>query len=212
MSVVTRRSILTASIASCGVAWAGSAADGNGASSLRIRVNVLLDQAANDAQGLNERQRGRFTELQNVSAREYSTSGITFDLMYTPGAFVRTQGYSEIPDRFLRLDAINLFVTESLAYDVDRERTGGVSIGPRPRFGTTPADPFFKTFLGMREAKLTTLPHEYAHHLMLDTAKSPTAHGNLWADLRNDYYLWRQRRGVAIPEFRGCLGAPWAVR
>ena len=52
--------------------------------------------------------------------------------------------------------------------------------------------------------------HEYAHHFTLDTAGKSTVKGNFWADLRNDYWLWRQRRGTAIAEFRACAGAEWA--
>lgn len=211
MGVVTRRTLLSAGIAACPGACAAQSSASKNPRAIRVRVNVLLDQGVNEAKGLSESQRARFLELQTVAAGEYSTSGILFDVTYTPGAFVRTQSDTQIPERFLKLDAINLFVTASLGA-IDRERTGGLSIGPRPRYGTTPADPFYKTFVGLREAKLTTLPHEYAHHLMLDTAKSATLHGNVWSDLRNDYYLWRQRQGVAIPEFRGCVGAPWAVR
>ena len=83
-------------------------------------------------------------------------------------------------------------------------------MGPHPRVGKLPADPFYKTFLGLQQAHETTLAHEYAHHFTLDTRRNPTAAKNLWADLRNDYWLWRQRHGVAIPEFRACGGLEWA--
>jgi hypothetical protein len=32
---------------------------------------------------------------------------------------------------------------------------------------------------------------------------------NSWADLRNDYWLWRQRHGVPVPQFRACAGSEW---
>ena len=69
---------------------------------------------------------------------------------------------------------------------------------------------FYKTYLGLREAGPNTLLHEYAHHFCLDTKTSRDAVGNFWADMRNDYWLWRQRHGAIIPEFRACAGAEWA--
>jgi hypothetical protein len=101
-------------------------------------------------------------------------------------------------------------VTDALGYDIDRDRTGGCSMGPRPPNRRSGGDPFYKTFLGLRDAHTTTLPHEYAHHFTLDTQRRPTAAGNLWADLRNDYWLWLQRRGMRIMEFRACANAEWA--
>jgi hypothetical protein len=105
---------------------------------------------------------------------------------------------------------INVFVTDSLGYDIDRDRTGGCSMGPRPRGPRFGGDPFFKIFLGLREAGESTLAHEYAHHFSLDTQRRPTSAGNFWADLRNDYWLWRQRHGVPILEFRACANSEWA--
>jgi hypothetical protein len=172
----------------------------------------MFDQAANKRTGLGTREIADFGRHQERAAREYAVSGIGFELRFTQGAFLRQQGYSDIPDKFLARDAINLFVTISLGYDVDRDRTGGSSSGPRARDPQSPFDPYYKTFLGLREAGDTTLVHEYAHHFALDTSKRPSGGGNLWADLRNDYWLWRQRRGVAIPEFRACANAPWIVR
>jgi hypothetical protein len=71
--------------------------------------------------------------------------------------------------------AINLFVTDTLGYDIDRDRTGGCSMGPRPPSRRSGGDPFYKTFLGLRDARDTTLAHEYAHHFTLDTRRNPTA-------------------------------------
>ena len=112
----------------------------------------------------------------------------------TEGAYLRQQGYSEIPEKFLTLKAINLFVTESLGYDIDKDRTGGCSIGPRPRRPGFSPDPFYKIFLGLNDTGEKVLPHEYAHHFTLDTRRQPTVMRNSWADLRNDYWLWRQRQ------------------
>lgn len=175
-----------------------------------IRVHALLDQGAHSGRGLGESERSAFQRFQEVARREYATSSIFFDVRMVEGAYLRTQGYSEIPEKFLAPKTINLFVTDTLAYDVDRDRTGGCSIGPRPRRPEFPGDPFYKTFLGLRQARDTTLLHEYAHHFCLDTARSPTAAGNVWADLRNDYLLWRQRHGVPILQFRACANSEWA--
>jgi hypothetical protein len=175
-----------------------------------IRVQVLADRGAHGGKGLDESELSAFRRMQEKTGREYASSGISFDLRFVEGAFLRTQGYSEIPDKFLARDAINLFVTDQLAYDIDRDRTGGCSTGPRPRFKGYAADPYYKTFLGLRQAGENTLAHEYAHHLTLDTTKYPTGMKNLWADIRNDYFLWRQRHGAAIPEFRACQSQPWA--
>lgn len=175
-----------------------------------VTVNILLDQGAHSGKGLRPDELSKFDRFQDRSRREYAVSGLFFDLRVMEGAYLRTQGYSEIPEKFLMRSAINLFVTETLGYDVDRDRTGGSSIGPRPRRPPLPADPYFKTFLGLREAGENTLTHEYSHHFCLDTQRNPSASGNFWADLRNDYWLWRQRRGVSIPEFRACAHSPWA--
>lgn len=175
-----------------------------------ISVNVMFDRGAHNIKGLSGAEIDLFHRYQEKAQREYATSGLAFDLHFTDGAFLRTQGYSVIPDRFLLPNMINVFVTDTLGYDIDRDRTGGCSIGPRPRAPRVSPDPFYKTFLGLHDARDTTLPHEYAHHFTLDTLNRPTIAGNLWCDLRNDYWLWRQRHGVAIAQFRACVHSPWA--
>ena len=172
----------------------------------------MFDRGAHSGKGLDSTEIAAFRICQERARADYAVSGIYFDLRYTDGAYLRRQGYSEIPSQFLVLKAINLFVTFTLGYDVDRDRTGGASSGPRPRYRGVAADPFYKTFLGLRDASEFTLEHEYAHHFTLDTTRNPTAAGNFWADLRNDYWLWRQRHGAPIPEFRACANAPWARR
>ena len=161
---------------------------------LTVRVQVLFDRGAHGGKGLTGRETALFTAFQAKAQHEYAVSGIRFDLSYLEGAYLRQQGYSEIPDQFLSVSAINLFVTESLGYNIDKDRTGGCSMGPRRPSRRSGGDPTYKTFLGLREAHDTTLPHEYAHHFTLDTQHRPSAAGNLWADLRNDSWLWRQRR------------------
>src|SRR5450631_1779884 len=88
-----------------------------------------------------------------------SPSSVRLQDGVTEGAHLRTQGYSEIPDKFLTLKAINLFVTDTLGYDIDRDRTGGCSIGPRPRRPGFAPDPFYKIFLGLRDAGEKALAH-----------------------------------------------------
>lgn len=175
-----------------------------------ISVNAMLDQQAHSGTGLGEKERSTFKFYQEKARQEYATSGIRFDIRFVEGAYLRTQGYSEIPSKFLTPKMINLFVTDSLGYDIDRDRTGGCSVGPRPRGPKFAGDPFYKTFLGLREAREATLAHEYAHHFSLDTRRNPSAAGNFWADLRNDYWLWRQRYGTPILEFRACANSEWA--
>src|SRR6185369_15667086 len=120
---------------------------------LSISVNVMLDHGAHAAKRLSEAEISKFKRFQETARREYAASGIVFDLRYTDEAYLRMQGYSDIPDKFLARGTINLFVTDSLGYDIDRDRTGGCSMGPHPRMGTIPADPFYKTFLGLHEAR-----------------------------------------------------------
>jgi len=177
---------------------------------LVIGLNLLLDQGAHSGHGLRAEEIALFQQQQERARREYATSGIFFDVNVTEGAYLRQQGYSEIPEKFLTLKAINLFVTESLGYDIDKDRTGGCSIGPRPRRPGFAPDPFYKTFLGLKDAGEKVLAHEYAHHFTLDTRRQPTVLKNSWADLRNDYWLWRQRHGVPILQFRACAGSEWA--
>jgi len=83
-------------------------------------------------------------------------------------------------------------------------------MGPRAPSRRSGGDPFYKSFLGLREAGENTLAHEYAHHFTLDTRRNPTAARNIWADIRNDYWLWLQRHGMAIMEFRACATSEWA--
>ena len=175
-----------------------------------ISVNAMLDRGAHSGKGLGAGEISAFKNYQEKARREYATSGIRFDVRLVEGAYLRTQGYSEIHPKFLARNTINLFVTDTLGYDMDRDRTGGCSVGPHPPVPKYGGDPFYKTFLGLREARETTLAHEYAHHFTLDTRKNPTAAGHLWADLRNDYWLWRQRHGVPILEFRRCAYSEWA--
>ena len=177
---------------------------------LTITVQLLFDQAAHAGKGLAESERTKFGTYQENASREYAVSGIHFDVRVLDGAYLRQQGYSEIPEKFLARRAINLFVTDSLGYDIDRDRAGGCSMGPRPPSRRSGGDPFYKIFLGLRDARDTTLPHEYAHHFTLDTRRRPTAASNLWADLRNDYWLWLQRHGMPIPDFRACADSEWA--
>ena len=139
-----------------------------------ISVSVMLDRGAHSARGLAENEIAKFKQYQEKARREYATSGILFDVRFVDGAFLRTQGYSQIPEKFLARKTINLFVTDTLGYDIDRDRTGGCSTGPRPRGPRSAPDPFYKTFLGLRDAHDTTLAHEYAHHFTLDTLRNPT--------------------------------------
>lgn len=175
-----------------------------------ISVQVMFDRGAHSGRGLAGREISMFNAYQEKTRREYGASGLYFELHVLEGAYLRQQGYSEIPDKFLAPGMINLFVTETLGYDIDRDRTGGCSMGPLRPSRRSGGDPCYKILLGLRDARDTTLPHEYAHHFTLDTLRSPTATGNLWADLRNDYWLWWQRHGTAIPAFRACAGLPWA--
>jgi hypothetical protein len=109
-----------------------------------------------------------------------------------------TCGSKDTP-KFLVRGTLNLLVTDALGYDIDRDRTGGCSMGPLPPSRRSGGDPFYRTFLGLRDA-----------HVTLDTRRRPTAAGNLWADLRNDYWLWLQRHGMPILEFRACAHSEWA--
>lgn len=178
---------------------------------LIITVQVMFDQGAHAGKGLTCGELAKFRAYQDKAQREYAVSGIRFNVRTLEGAYLRQQGYSEIPGKFLARGAINLFVTDTLGYDLDRDRTGGCSMGPRPPSRRSGGDPFYKSFLGLRDARDTTLPHEYAHHFTLDTQRDPTAAANFWADLRNDYWLWLQRRGMTIMDFRACAHAEWAV-
>jgi hypothetical protein len=175
-----------------------------------ISVNVMLDGGAHSGKGLRPGDVSLFTAFQEKAGREYATSGIYFDVRVLEGAYLRQQGYSDIPEKFLAPGMINLFVTDTLGYDIDRDRTGGSSMGPRPRGPRFAGYPFYKIFLGLKDARETTLPHEYAHHFTLDTRRNASIGANLWADLRNDYWLWRQRHGVPILEFRACANSEWA--
>jgi hypothetical protein len=177
---------------------------------LVIGVQAMFDQGAHSGRGLKDAERSKFRNFQEKARREYATSGIRFDVRVLEGAYLRQQGYSEIPEKFLARGTINLFVTDTLGYDIDRDRTGGCSMGPRPPSRRSGGDPYYKTFLGLRDARDTTLAHEYAHHFTLDTLRNPTAAANFRADLRNDYWLWLQRHGVPIMEFRACANAEWA--
>lgn len=177
---------------------------------LIVGVQAMLDLGAHSGKGLRPDEIARFQSYQEKARREYAISGILFDVHILEGAYLRQQGYSEIPSKFLAHGMINLFVTESLGYDIDRDRTGGCSMGPRPPSRKSGGDPFYKSFLGLREVTENTLEHEYAHHFTLDTRRRASAAGNFWADLRNDYWLWLQRHGTPIPEFRACAGLEWA--
>ena len=178
---------------------------------LLVRVRVLFDAGAHDGRGLTAQERQQFHAHQQRAQREFAGSALRFEVETVEGAFLRTQTYSEIPDQFLSPVRINVFVSDTLRLDADSQRTGGSSIGPRPSRPGVAGSRFYKTFLGLREASGGTLAHEYAHHFVRDTVESPSTKSNFWADFRNDYWLWRQRNGRAIPEFRACAGLPWAA-
>lgn len=151
-----------------------------------------------------------FRRYQESASREYAVSGIHLDVRPPRPAFLREQGYSIVPDQFLTSGVIHVFVAQTLGYDIDRHRTGGVSLGPHPRRSNRPANRHFIVFLGLRDAGRHTLAHEYAHHLTLDTQRSATVARNFWADLRIDWLLWRQRRGNPVEAFRACAGSEFA--
>jgi hypothetical protein len=170
----------------------------------------MMDQGAHAGKGLTNRERTKFQVYQERAIREYGVSGIHFQIRVTEGAYHREEDGADIPEKFLTRGMINVFVTSSLSYDIDRERTGGCSIGPHRRVGRFPPDPYYKTFLGVNDAGEGTLCHEYAHHFTLDTRRGSSWAGNFWADFRNDYWLWEQRHGTAIPAFRNCVNSEWA--
>jgi len=192
-----------------GLAAAGAAGAGPWRP-LIVSVQVMYDRGAHGGRGLSDREMGLFQRWQEKARREYAVSAIVFELHVLEGAYLRQQGYSAIPDKFLSPAMLNLFVTDTLGYDIDKDRTGGCSIGPRAPDRRSGGNPFYKTLLGLHDAHETTLPHEYAHHFTRDTRRTTGMAGNFWADLRNDYWLWRQRHGVRIAEFRACAGLPWA--
>jgi len=175
-----------------------------------VSVQALFDGTAHGGRGLDAREISLFHSYQEKARRDYAVSGIHFDLHTVEGAYLRSIGSSIIAEKFLLRNMINLFVTTTLSYDIDRDRTGGASMGPRPASRRAGAYPFYQTFFGLQDAHDSTLEHEYAHHFTLDTRRKPTTAGNFWADLRNDYWLWRQRHGAPVPEFRACSGSPWA--
>src|SRR5579884_540893 len=76
-----------------------------------VNVQVLFDRGAHSGSGLREDEIAIFRRYQDRARTEYAVSGIVFDLKVREGAYLRTQGYSEIPDRFLSRNAINLFGT-----------------------------------------------------------------------------------------------------
>ena len=186
------------------------AAEAQALAPLVIRVHIMFDQGAHQGRGLSASERAKFSRYQENARREFAVSGLLFDVCTIKGAYLRTQGYSEIPGQFLALGRINVFVTHTLRYDVDRDRTGGASQGPFPSRRGLAGSRVYKTFLGLQESGENTLAHEYAHHFTLDTAGNSTIRGNSWADLRNDYWLWRQRRGTPIIDFRACASSEWA--
>ena len=175
-----------------------------------VSVHVMFDLGAHSGKGLADNEIALFHTYQERARREYAASAIHFDVQIELGALPAPTGYTEVPDRILVVKMINVFVTDTPGYDVDRNRTGGCSVGPRPRTQSTPPEPFYQTFLGLKEANGATLPHEYAHHFCLDTKQNRTWASNLWADLGNDYWLARQRHGVPIPAFRACASSEWA--
>jgi hypothetical protein len=204
---LSRGEFLLSCVAGVGAAFANGAVPPK---PIVVSVNVMFDLSAHNGHGLAEREIALFNAYQERARREYAVSGIHFEIQLTENAYLRQQGYSEIPDKFLKPQSINLLVTDSLGYDIDRDRTGGCSSGPHPRKAKSPPDPFYKTFLGLKDANADTLPHEYAHHFCLDTRRTRTWTSNFWADVRNNYWLARQRRGAPIPAFRACATSEWA--
>jgi hypothetical protein len=75
-----------------------------------ISVQAMFDQGAHSGKGLSESERSMFKRHQETARREFATSGILFDVRVLEGAYLRTQGYSEIPSKFLARKAINLLI------------------------------------------------------------------------------------------------------
>jgi hypothetical protein len=93
----------------------------------------MSDRGAHSGKGLGSGEVSLFRQYQEEAGREYATSGIVFDIRVVDGAYLQQRGYSDIPEKFLAPGMINLFVTDTLGYDIDRDRTGGSSMGPRSR-------------------------------------------------------------------------------
>src|ERR1700685_3709347 len=66
-----------------------------------VSINVMFDRSAHSGHGLSEREVSLFNAYQERARREYAVSGIHFEMHVTEGAYLRQQGYSEIPDKFL---------------------------------------------------------------------------------------------------------------
>ena len=114
-----------------------------------ISVHAMLDRGAHSGRGLVENELAAFKSYQEKARREFAISGIQFNIRVVEGAYLRQQGYSEIPDKFLAPKMINLFVTDSLGYDIDRDRTGGCSMGPRPPGPKSGGDAILQDFPGL---------------------------------------------------------------
>lgn len=100
-------------LAAAGAALLPSASS-NPVTPIVITVQVLFDRGARSGYGLRDDEIATFRRYQDRARREYAVSGIVFDVRAPQSAHLRTQGYLEIPDRFLSRNAINLFVTATL--------------------------------------------------------------------------------------------------
>ena len=135
-----------------------------------VTVQAMFDQGAHSGKGLGEAERSKFQAYQEKARRSMppaeSSSRYTRSKALICGSKDTRKSF-EIPGAGAR---INLFVTDTLGYDIDRDRTGGCSMGPRPPSRRSGGDPFYKSFLGLRDAHDTTLPHELRASLHLGYA------------------------------------------
>jgi len=92
-----------------------------------------------------ESELAAFKRYQEKARREYAISGILFDFHVVEGAYLRTQDTQRSLRSFLAPKMINLLSPIRFGYDIDRDRTGGCSIGPRPRRPGFAGDLFYKS-------------------------------------------------------------------
>jgi len=192
--------ILRASFAGLGLALGTGLAQGFPAlKPLTVQVKFILDSSANKSRGLTHHDLTKLSAQRETARRNFARSALHFAETFTNGRYdVPKDGPSPLPLLYLATNCINVVVTDTLGYDIDRHRNGGASAGPPSTKG-----PYYITFLGMRDSSGSTLEHEYGHHLSGDTDRRPPAPPrDTWYDLKVDFRLLWQANAGPVTQFR----------
>jgi len=160
-----------------------------GYSGKRVTVpeNVIFDSDANGGQGLTCEQVCKFKDLETKMEQFYAQIGIQFKTTYSEGAIVYDTGgrIVDIPDA--KRGSLNVFVFGG-SLPVILNGAWGAGTGAAGIMGLQGQN-FAFSFIGLQDADVHTLEHEFAHHFVGNTLGKTGFFKNLFMDTYIDDFV-----------------------